>query len=109
MTDRYISVDLNRYPFQPVDELFYADDRLRDPSSDLVRGDEQLAQAIGVTRRTIYRWRVTGLQWWQADTVAVRLGRHVADLWPEWYSQTPGERAPKPADIPLPNDMRVAA
>lgn len=42
------------------------------------------ALRLGVTRRTIHRWRHFGLSPWQADRMAVRLGSHPALIWPEW-------------------------
>ena len=47
---------------------------------------EALALQLGVTRRTVNRWRSTGrVPADQADTAAVRLGHHPAEIWPtEW-------------------------
>ncbi len=45
-----------------------------------------LARQLGVTRRTVNRWRSAGrVPARQADTAAVRLGHHPAEIWPtEW-------------------------
>jgi len=45
-----------------------------------------LALQLGVTRRTVNRWRRAGrVPAGQADTAAVRLGHHPAEIWPtEW-------------------------
>ncbi len=45
-----------------------------------------LALRLGVTRRTVNRWRRAGaVPARHADTVAVRLGHHPAEIWPtEW-------------------------
>ena len=45
-----------------------------------------LARRLGVTRRTVHRWAQTGLvPPTHADRIAVRLGHHPAEIWPnEW-------------------------
>lgn len=45
-----------------------------------------LAQQLGVTRRTVHRWRRTGvIPAHQVDRAAVALGHHPAEIWPtEW-------------------------
>lgn len=46
-----------------------------------------LADAVGVDRRTVKRWRHQGLMVTQADRAAVALGLHPASLWPvEWWA-----------------------
>jgi hypothetical protein len=44
----------------------------------------QLARLVGVTERTIYRARMTGLTVWQADRYAIAAGLHPALIWPNW-------------------------
>ena len=46
--------------------------------------DGRLADAIGVNRRTVYRWRHDGLNGAAADLAATALGSHPAVIWPEW-------------------------
>ena len=48
-----------------------------------------LARAIGVTARTVYRWRHAGvIPADHADRAAVALGHHPAELWPSWATDT---------------------
>lgn len=48
--------------------------------------DDDIADAIGVNRRTIQRWRHGAfLTIPQADRVACRLGLHPCLLWSDWY------------------------
>ncbi len=44
-----------------------------------------LAARLGISTRTIWRWHHTGLSDTQADTIAVTLGYHPANIWPHWY------------------------
>lgn len=44
----------------------------------------ELADRVGVTRGTVHRWQHSGVDVWTADRVAVVLGRHPANVWPEW-------------------------
>ncbi len=43
-------------------------------------------QMIGYHADEIRRWRTIGVRFHVADTIAVRLGCHPADLWPEYWS-----------------------
>lgn len=47
-----------------------------------------LARRLGVTDRTIWRWKAEGLSDHQADRAACALGRHPVSVWPDWYTQT---------------------
>ena len=49
-----------------------------------------VALALNVCRGTVQRWRREGLSAIQADRVAIHLGLHPLEIWPEW------------ADMPLP-------
>lgn len=45
-----------------------------------------LAEAIGFESSTVRKWANRGhvpFAW--ADTIAIRLGVHPVDIWPEWY------------------------
>lgn len=60
------------------------------PVLDRIRGmDPQVAsEMLGVTPRTIMRWRDGGgLFEDTADSVAQRLGDHIAHLWPDEYRE----------------------
>lgn len=48
--------------------------------------DRNLADALGVSRRVLYRWREDGVPIDTADTVATRLGYHPVHIWgDEWF------------------------
>lgn len=48
-----------------------------------------LAEAAQVSRRTVHRWIKDGIPYWTADRVAIALGRHPVEVWPEWYGVDP--------------------
>lgn len=44
-----------------------------------------LAERLGVTSRTIFRWKADGIPDVQADRAAIAIGQHPALLWPtDW-------------------------
>lgn len=45
-----------------------------------------LAARVGVSARTVHRWRHNGLTDQQADHAAIALGRHPATIWPDWHA-----------------------
>jgi transposase-like protein len=49
-----------------------------------------LARALGVDRAQLGRWRRTGVTPSTADRLAVRLGFHPAELWPQWFDLPTG-------------------
>jgi hypothetical protein len=52
-----------------------------------------LARALGIDRAQVARWRGHGLPVGSADRVAVAVGCHPAEVWPEWYAVTADEAA----------------
>ena len=46
----------------------------------------QLAHRCQVSRRTVERWKIAGLTWYQADHAAIYIGAHPAAVWPNWCS-----------------------
>ena len=48
----------------------------------------ELARRTGYPLRTIQRWHATGIPYWSADRVAIRLGVHPSALWIDWYTAT---------------------
>ena len=48
-----------------------------------------LAETFGVERATIVRWRNRNVMfnWSMADEMAVRVGFHPAESWPNWYDE----------------------
>jgi hypothetical protein len=72
------STDTVRRPFG-VDELAAALD---------ADNDHQLAGAVGVTRRTISRWRHRGgFTFNEADQVAIAAHLHPTIIWPHWDNE----------------------
>lgn len=47
---------------------------------------DQAARELGIDRQMIYRWQRDGLGIYQADAIAIRLGRHPVAIWPDWYA-----------------------
>ena len=45
----------------------------------------QTALALGIDRQCIYRWLHDGLGVYQADVIAIILGCHPVEIWPDWY------------------------
>jgi hypothetical protein len=48
--------------------------------------DHGLAAAVGVSRRTIIRWRKDGLTVWAADRAAAALAVHPYEIWDGWFA-----------------------
>ncbi len=66
-------IDTTKYPTAP---LFGA---VGNPSQ------VALARSVGYPVKTVSRWCLgDGLPWIHADRVAVRLGMHPAEIWPQW-------------------------
>lgn len=109
------NTDTERFPFAPLEDLA----RYGNPPHINQRGrgcphctrlgttdtrvsatcvtDHQVAERLGVAERQVYRYRHTGLTTEAADRLAVRLGRHPAELWPtqwmqiEWTDEEPAD------------------
>ncbi|MFN0090128.1 MAG: MerR family transcriptional regulator [Acidimicrobiales bacterium] len=47
----------------------------------------RLADRLGVTARTVHRWRAEGLSDLQADRAAIAVGLHPALVWPDWCTR----------------------
>jgi hypothetical protein len=45
-----------------------------------------IAHMTGINPRLVYRWRTEGLIPVTADRVAVALGCHPVEIWPEWFA-----------------------
>ena len=48
--------------------------------------DGDIAQATDTCRRTVQRWKHTGMSVDQADRAAVRAGYHPANIWLTWHA-----------------------
>jgi hypothetical protein len=46
---------------------------------------EELAQLLGVTRRTVQRWTTPGIPLHYADQLAIRLGYNPIAVWGLWW------------------------
>lgn len=62
-----------RLPFEPIDKLKGE------------QTDEEFAAMIGVTRKTMRRYRSCGLAFFTADKISCRLGFHPTHFWGEDY------------------------
>jgi len=71
------------FPFAPIVELIVGrwDDDGQIPAT-------RIGLRLGVTREQVHRWRYKGLGIDQADALAVRLGLHPVEIWPDWYRVT---------------------
>lgn len=49
------------------------------------RNDDELALALGASRRSVTRWRQRGIDWWIADVLATAIGLHPSWVWPQWW------------------------
>ena len=45
----------------------------------------EVAERSEINRAVLVNWQRRGLTVWQADRLAVSLGRHPAAWWPEWF------------------------
>ena len=51
-----------------------------------------LADVLAVDRRRILAWRTRGVRYYEADWLAIRLGRHPAEIFDDWWQLEPDER-----------------
>lgn len=74
---------LQSMPLEPLERLA----RLRaDEQAEF--SDVRFATMLGVSKRSLARWRVTGeIPWTTADAAAVCLGFHPYDVWGETWLQ----------------------
>jgi len=52
-----------------------------------------LSELTGYSRRTLVRWVSEGIPIDAADRIAVKLGRHVSEIWTEWWDLVEQETA----------------
>ena len=45
-----------------------------------------IARSLGVTTRTVWRWRSAGLTELQADRAAIAAGLHPGTVWDTWWA-----------------------
>lgn len=58
------------------------------PGGALPFSDRDLADVLGVNRRSVARWRRGGMPEPTADRAAVELGLHPSLVWPDWWEVT---------------------
>lgn len=63
-----------------VDHIRYS----ADPLLEAIPGVRALADAVGVTTKSVYRWTHVGLTARQAARMADALSKPVTALWPDW-------------------------
>jgi hypothetical protein len=49
----------------------------------------ELARHTGFAVRSIQRWTRDGIPLWSADKLAISLGVHPANIWPDWTTTPP--------------------
>jgi hypothetical protein len=64
-------------PFAPLEELADCENA------------SALARRLGEPRTTIHRWRRCGVRLFTADRLAIHLGYHPSEVWPEWWAVLP--------------------
>lgn len=71
------------YPAEPARRLLLAHAERHDVTLT------EVGDVLGLPRRTLYR-ALAGpeLRWDAADRIAVALGRHPSELWPNWFDPT---------------------
>jgi lambda repressor-like predicted transcriptional regulator len=57
-----------------------------DPVLAVVPGRRALARRTGMSLRTIGRWCDNGVPYEASDRLAVALGYHPLELWPDWHA-----------------------
>ena len=82
-----------RVPFGPLEDWLNARSRNPSANADAYSGGDlttsTIGEIVGVTRQTLYRWRINGIPWWSADAAAIHAGAHPVELWPDFHSTTP--------------------
>lgn len=58
-------------------------------SGDAPGGTFELAERLGVSRKTVQRLRARGLDWWEADRYACAMGFRPDEVWPAWADEEP--------------------
>lgn len=73
-----------RLPWAPLEAIVARTEVNREPCGTNVQAQARL---LGRAARQVYRWRVEGLSFGQADRLCNELGRHPAEIWPtEWVA-----------------------
>lgn len=79
--DRSVSWRTKRYPLDPVMALCRQDKK-------------SLADRAGVSVHAVDMWQTDGIKWLTADRLAVNLGYHPCEFWPDWFDDVTDEKVP---------------
>ncbi len=75
---------MDRYSFDEL--LSVVEQRYRPDNLPANVGDiGKVASVLNMEPSNIYRWRQYGLTWFTADRIAVKMGLHPAEIWPQWF------------------------
>lgn len=88
------------FSLDPVLDLFKAEAGLPKATGAFPedKGESTLAAFLGVSRNRIVRSVKTGVGANVADAIAVAVGRHPAEIWPDWYDYVPDDAEVEEAD-----------
>jgi hypothetical protein len=74
--------DTHRYPFAPLEALLPP----RPPFGPRP-GEDYWKTVLKVTTGHVSAFRKRGLNWQQADDLAIRIGLHPSLIWPDWFER----------------------
>jgi hypothetical protein len=75
----------DRLPLQPLLDALPIDHTLARPDVRGPGASAQAARQLGVSTRTLHRLRLTGLDLWAADRLAIAAGLHPLTVWREGW------------------------
>lgn len=61
-------------------------------------GTRELGDRVGLSHQIIDIWARRGITWERADVLAIALGRHPGEVWPQWWDEAL-DRAAEPRQI----------
>ena len=50
--------------------------------------DRAIAERFGINRNAVANWRAYGVTWPTADRIAIGLGLHPCEVWPDFHEET---------------------
>lgn len=83
----YLRWGTERFPIGPLESLLGG------------LADIPLAERLACPRRNLYRWRKNGINALRADELAVHLGHHPGEIWPEWWESTGRESTERTVEV----------
>lgn len=75
------------FPFRAVDRYIdsrWLTARFGQGCDTATLSNDERAELLGVDRDQVTAWRRTGVPLWRAEALAIGLGRHPDELWPDW-------------------------